>query len=85
MIYYFILVLRSVFDHFDKNRNGRLSVSEFDKVLAQLNIKLTREQFANLLRDADRDGQFIIFFFVTCNFFLIFEEFIFLRHWRHKL
>jgi Ca2+-binding EF-hand superfamily protein len=48
-----------VFDKFDTNRNNRLSIAELDNVLHKLNIKLTREQFANLLRDADRDGKFI--------------------------
>jgi chromosome segregation ATPase len=50
-----ITILRQVFDHFDMDRSGKINSSELDKVLNQLNVKLTRDSYEQILREADKD------------------------------
>ena len=58
----FSAVLRQVFDHFDADKSGMISISELDKVLAKLNVKLSKEQLQKLMRDSDKDGEYLHFY-----------------------
>ena len=50
--------IRAIFNAFDKNKNGRLSRSEFREALEMLKLGLTTEEVEIMLQEADsnRDG-----------------------------
>ena len=55
-----IAVLRQVFDYFDKDKTGQIDASEMDAVLLKLGVKLSKEAFDKMLKDADLDSNYLI-------------------------
>lgn len=45
-----------MFDYFDSDKTGSINLSELDKVLQKLNIKLSEQQYNELIKEFDRDG-----------------------------
>ena len=62
-----IAVLRQVFDYFDKDKTGQIDASEMDAVLLKLGVKLSKEAFDKMLKDADLDSNYIIII-IKCLF-----------------
>ena len=48
-------MLRQVFDYFDRDKTGQIDASEMDAVLLKLGVKLSKEAFDKMLKDADMD------------------------------
>lgn len=48
--------LRMVFDKFDEDGSGAVSTGEMTKMIRQLELSLSSEEIAQLMRDADPDG-----------------------------
>ncbi len=46
-----------MFDHFDKDKTGQIDASEMDAVLLKLGVKLSKDAFEKMLKDADMDSK----------------------------
>jgi Ca2+-binding EF-hand superfamily protein len=53
--FFFRLVLRKVFDMFDKDKSGVINSTEFNEVLSALDLQITDEAYENILKEADLD------------------------------
>ena len=51
------LVCRQVFDHFDSDKNGRISVSELDIIFKLAKLNVTTERLQKFMLDLDKDGK----------------------------
>ncbi len=52
-----INVLRQVFEQIDEDGGGSINAREMDKVLAKLNVKLSKSQLEIMMRDADLNSR----------------------------
>lgn len=52
-----INVLRQVFEQIDEDGGGSINAREMDKVLAKLNVKLSKSQLEKMMRDADLNSR----------------------------
>lgn len=59
-----------MFDYFDNDKTGSINLSELDKILQKLNIKLSEQQYNELIKEFDRDGLFNFCFLLIKHGFL---------------
>jgi Ca2+-binding EF-hand superfamily protein len=55
-----LLVLRQVFQYFDKDNSGSINASEMDKVLSKLNVNLSQSQLEKMMKDCDLNSNKLI-------------------------
>jgi len=65
-----ISILRQVFIYFDADKSGTINVSEIDRILAKLNVKLSRDAYSQLMRNVDRNGSRDLDFEEFCTLML---------------
>ncbi|XP_052237197.1 calmodulin-alpha-like isoform X1 [Dreissena polymorpha] len=54
--------LRAAFNHFDKDGNGTIQASELKEAMEQLGERLTDDQFHEMMRECDIDGDGVVSF-----------------------
>ncbi len=54
--------LKSVFDSFDEDKSGQVSTAELRNMCASVNMKVTDEELATIIREADADGSGVLDF-----------------------
>ena len=62
-----ILVLRKVFDLFDKDKSGFINSTEFNDVLMQLDLQISDDAYESILKEADLDQSRDISFEEFCR------------------
>ena len=48
---------RQVFDHFDADKSGRISVPELDIILKLAKLNVTTNRLQKFMLDSDKDGK----------------------------
>lgn len=56
------LVLRQVFQTFDRDGSGSINAREMDTVLKKLNVNLSRGQLERMMREADLNSKIQVLF-----------------------
>ncbi|RNA25655.1 calmodulin [Brachionus plicatilis] len=65
-----INILRQVFNYFDADKSGTINVSEIDRILERLNVRLSRDAYQKLMRQVDRNGSRDLDFNEFCRLML---------------
>ena len=54
--------MQEIFNYFDADKTGRINSSELEKVLAKLNVKLSKQAYDQILKEGDKDCNIQKFF-----------------------
>ena len=77
--------LQSIFEMFDKNKDGKISCEELGVVLRTLGHRYSQEEIQEMIKNADKNGEKVseIFDITACHFFSFYISFslsFFLSH-----